>query len=315
MQIKNKKYLIFISLTGSLFIFAQLIAIIFQGNALCLNEGCNVVKSFIKISPFAFNLIGLIFFQLIFWMTHLSRPKPESTDLWLSAFLLAGTGAEATLLAFQFFAAKSFCSYCLIIFCFVLAMNLIGGLQQLIKSVSILIGILIISSQLSYESINSSSGDQSIMAGTYASLISTKQSKKEHFLIISENCPHCHNVINALTSNNNCNFNFNPVDSIQSLELPNLKLSQSFSPQINRNFLALIGIKTVPVLLAQNIDGYTIIKKEENIIKFIHDNCLASQKKSTSSVLPYIPEKTDQDSQFYLFPNEGECSIDVDCKD
>ncbi len=288
-----------------------------QGDAFCLNDGCNVVKSLIKISSLAFNLIGLFYFLLLVWLLRLSRSRPESFNFWISTVLLTGIGVEGVLLAFQIFVAQAMCSYCLVIFVLVLAMNLLGGTQQAIKSIFVLAGILIISALLNYGTPPSNSNNHSITGGTYASIINNKP-LQELYLIFSEDCPHCHNVIKSMIDCDKCSFHFNPIDTINSLEidLPRLKLTQSFSPEINRNFLNLMGLNTVPILIAKKTSGYSVIKGEQNLIDYIQLNCNAATKEKSSNIIPdKILQTTIPDSQLFLFPDEGECVVDLDCED
>ncbi len=312
-QIENQKVLTAISLTGSIFIIAQLAFLTIRGEALCLNDGCSVVENLIKVSPLLFNLLGLFYFLVLFWLLRPARATSAKAALWISLILLAGCGVEGVLLAFQFFVAKALCSYCLIIFALIMAMNLLFGYRQLLRAGAIMLAVLFISSLLNYEVINTGK-DQSLLAGTYATLQAPKAAKKL-FLILSENCPHCHNVIKALERDNICTVRFNPIEPIISLEPANLKISESFSPEKNKNFLALMGIKTIPVLVVENIEGFSIIKGEQNIIKYLDDNCSDISTKVSPVTLPAIPNESVLDSLIFQNPNADECSVEVDCDD
>lgn len=180
-------------------------------------------------------------------------------SLWLSTLLVVGMGVEGILAAYQYFIAQTFCSYCLAIMTMVLAMNFIAGKVQFIRAASLFVAVLVIFSSLNFGPSVIISRGESLDTGTYASR-SCSEPLKELYLIFSENCPHCHNVLAALQNCNSCNFHFNPVDRITSLELSGATKSPYFSPEINKTLLAMLDIKTVPVLLAKNPDGFDLIR-------------------------------------------------------
>jgi len=314
--LKNLKAIQILSLLGSLFIMGQLLYTMFNGEGLCLNLGCEIVESLTIVPPLYLNLVGLFYFITILIVSRVCDDNPGLCKFALPVLLLSGLAAEGVLTAFQYYIAQSFCSYCLIIFAIILVMNLLGSLFQCANATLVLTAIYLIFSLLNFKPSVLFAGGQSLTSGTYGSRSCTTPNK-ELFLFFSENCPHCHNVINALRGCNSCDFHFNPVGQITKLDLPDLKIHESYSPEINKAILSLLDIKTVPVLLVKNPDGFDLIKGETTIINYIKKACFRIEqirymdsevlinKTSSQSLVP--------DQSLYLGGSEEECSIMVDC--
>lgn len=295
---------------------AQLLFTLFNGEGLCLNTGCELVEKLTIVPPVYLNIIGLFFFLTILLITRKCSDNPGFCQFALPVILLSGLGAEGVLTAFQYHIAQSFCAYCLIIFTLILLMNLVGSLFQAANGVLILTGIYLIFSLLNFKPSVLLAGGQSLSSGTYGSRSCTTP-QKELFLIFSEDCPHCHNVINALRGCNSCDFHFNPVGSITKLDLPDLQLHDTYSPEINKAILSLLEINTVPVLLVKNPDGFDLIKGENAILDYVEKACFQFEPislpdegsgESSSSFSGPTPEPP-----LYLGGNDEGCSINVDC--
>lgn len=306
---KAKKPMQWISLITCLVIGIQILMISLRGDAICLNEGCRIVERLTTIPPLYFNMIGLFYFLFLLFLLHRRNlHRAEGID-WTGIFLLSGMAIEGVLLAYQLWVAKVLCSYCLYIFIVIFSLNVLAGKPQWLKAASVVIAVNAIFLMLSFGPSLVLSQGQSLLAGTYATSRCSDPSK-ELYLIFSEDCPHCQTVIQTLESCNSCDFHFNPIGHIQSLDLDEFEKSERFSPEINRVLLSLLGIETVPVLLVKNPDGYSFIHGEENIIRYIEKACFRPER------LLYFDRKDymSQDEGISIFDKqEGECEITVDC--
>ncbi len=108
--------------------------------------------------------------------------------------------------------------------------------------------------------------------GTYA-VRRCSDPVKQLYLIFSEDCHHCYKVIEALEGCTRCEFHFNPIKEISAGLLPGLSPNEKFLPEINTATLKILGIDTVPVLIAKDHDGLTFIEGERNIINYIQNTC------------------------------------------
>jgi len=308
MNTRNKAIAAF-SLVGSLVVAAQIGAILLAGAAVCLNEGCRVVESLTKIAPLSFNLLGLLYFQTLFWITFLSSRRRGDMSSLAQLLLLAGLAAEGVLLAYQIFVAASFCSYCLVLLTLVFAMNYAAGPKQLLAGLAAFTGIISISSLLSYGPAVLLAKEQNLSAGTFGTKACANPAK-ELFLFFSADCPHCHQVIAALENCNSCDFHFNPVEEIDAAELSGVQPANVYEPEVNRLFLKLLGIDTIPVLLEKTTDGYALIRGEQRIISYIRQACYRDQ-----SLFYQDPDSTARENGMSVFGEEDECSVTVECED
>jgi len=272
MELKINKHMQFISLALCLVIAAQLAMIFLKGDTVCLNEGCRIVEGLTRVSPLYFNLIGLLYFLTLFVSLRWFRVHRVKIFDWPRILLLAGIAVEGVLVAYQIFVAKVLCSYCLFIFAMVLLLNIYAGREQLLKAVSVFIGVNVIFSMLSFGPSPGLFRGDSLTAGTFGSRTCTDPAE-ELYLIFSEDCPHCIRVIEVLENCDSCDFHFNPISAVKNLDLPGISRNQTFDPEINRVLLTLLGIETVPVLLVRNPDGLSVIKGEKNIIRYVETAC------------------------------------------
>ncbi|HDK43959.1 MAG TPA: hypothetical protein ENG91_05350 [Desulfobacteraceae bacterium] len=304
----NARKISYLSFAASLIITIQMIIILFRGQAACLNEGCRIIENLAVIPPLYFNLLGFIYFQVIFWTIFMMRNRPVGSIDWLKVLLMAGLGVEGVLLAYQIFVAQTLCSYCLVIFTFVLALNIMAGWQQAVAGLSVLAGILLIFSLLGFgPSLLLSLKNQTLNAGTYGIRTCSNPAKKV-YLFFSATCPHCQKVLDALAGCNSCDFYFNPVSRLKNMKLAGVKKTPSYSPEVNRLMLALLGIKTVPVLLARDPSGLSIIKGDKRIISYIRQSCYQA------APLPYLGPNAVQEKNMSIYGEEGECSMTIDCE-
>jgi uncharacterized membrane protein len=297
-------------LTGGL-IALQIAFILAKGEAFCLNDGCRVVEKLTTIPPLYINLAGLLYFLVLFSTSRWSKARSRTGLDRPSLLLLLGLAVEGILLSYQIFVIQTFCSYCLIIFSVIVVLNILCGWQQ------IRFGIPLFSAMLaSFAVLNFSPASllalrsETLASGTYAVKKCAIPAKKLYFFF-SSNCPHCKNVLSVLENCNSCEFHFNPIDKKQTLAIPELEYTPSYSPSLNRVVLSMLNISTIPVLLVQNQDGLTFIKGEEAIIRFVRQACSGgAQEISIDSTLYDDPEGMD-----ILDEQEGACAIEVECPD
>ena len=120
MELENRyKMMRVVALGASLMTAFQAIISLATGSSICPNAGCKFVESLTVISPFYLNIAGLIFFQIVFW---LSVFRKSDADL-MGLVLLAGLAFDSALLGYQIFVAHSLCSYCLLVLLFVIILN------------------------------------------------------------------------------------------------------------------------------------------------------------------------------------------------
>ena len=298
-----------LALSASLVIAVQIIYILVNGSAICLNSGCEIVERLTSLSPLYFNILGLLYFQIIYWSLRFIKNRSLGGFEIPGLLLLAGLAAEGVLLAYQLFVAHVVCSYCILIFLFVIILNLVYDRKQLISGVTILIAIIFSFSLLTWLPARVSSQINSLEHGSYG-VKSCAAPSKEIFLIFSSDCAHCINVINALDDCNSCDFYLNPVEKLDTFKVNGLELNASYSPEVNRLMLAILGIKEVPVLVVKNTNGFSFIKGEDNILNYVRRACFDPQPVLyfDQSLLPGGQEMT------VLTEDGGECSLDIDCQ-
>lgn len=283
----------YIAVTGFFITAAQSLYIFLSGDAACLNEGCSVVESMILISPLPFNLLGSCYFLGLSLSSFLEKRQPLF-KFFLETGLWAGLAAEGCLLAFQAVVAKTFCSYCLIIFSLIFLMNCLRGLRHFFTGVLIACvqaGIFIVLQPGSLES-GISNNQLSLNSGTFA-VKTCDQVSRRLYLIFSEKCPHCQNVLNTLKGCSKCEVHFNPIARVSQTTLPGLETVEDFQPEVNKRALKLLNIHSIPVLVVQTSDGFRFIKGDSAIIQFIEKECFSSIDpfSQSDSCDPFFKEK------------------------
>ena len=296
------------SLTGCILTGMQLFLIVFRGEGICFNEGCEIVDSLTLIHPFYFNLAGFFYFFLVSFSINQARKKSETWKRFASILLLAGLAAESVLFSFQFFITEIFCSYCLIIFSLVVLANIFTGPKQIFKGTVIFTAILVAFASLDFKS-GSKSLASSIDDGTIAKL-SIDSSERQLYLFFSSTCSHCEDVIEEMKQDITCSVNFNPVDHIDSFSFPGADFTPSYTPEINIDFLKILDLRGVPVLVDKHDNTTTIWMGSQTIKTFLELNC-SSRKESVQ------PEQISQtsSSSFSLPEKDKDCTIVGNCED
>lgn len=299
-----------LALSASLVIAVQIIYSLINGSAICPNEGCELVERLTAFSPLYLNILGLLYFQFVYWSLRFFKNKSIGGFDFSGLLLLAGLAVEGVLLAYQLFVAHVVCSYCILVFLFVIILNLLYGRKQIISGVTIVIAIIFSFSLLTFLPAQVSSQLYSLESGSYG-VKSCATPSKEIFLIFSSECSHCIKVINALDNCNSCDFYLNPVEKLDTFKVNGLELNASYTPEVNRLMLAILGIKEVPVLVVKDTAGFSFIKGEDNILNFVRRSCFDPQPvlHFDQSQLPEGEEMT------VLTEDGGECSLDINCKE
>ena len=287
----------------------QTATILFKGEAFCLNDGCRIVDQLTIIPPLFINISGLLFFLLLYLACRWLKKKDSFLDI-PRLLLLLGLMVESVLVSYQFFVIQTFCSYCLIIFSIIVALNILYGRQQILIAAPLFTAVVAAFAVLNFSpaSLLALRGE-TLASGTYAVKKCVTPAKQLYFFF-SSNCPHCKNVLSVLENCNNCEFHFNPIDKNQVLTMPDLMYSPSYSPSLNRVVLSMLNITTIPVLLVQNPDGLTFIRGEENIIDFVSRACF--QEEPAISIDPTYYDVPEGINIYEEEKDEGECAIEVE---
>jgi len=292
--------LIYLSFFACVVIIAQALLIIIKGEVFCVDEGCKVIEGLTIISPFYFNLLGCVYFFTVFCTAIIAKGRSGMEPL-LRTLLVSGLAAEGILLGYQVFIARTFCSYCLLIFFLVVILNFLMGFRQLTLGLTIIVVQLFVFSLLRFESAEDRLRGLTLDNGTYA-VRRCSDPVKQLYLIFSEDCPHCHKVIEVLKGCTRCEFHFNPTKKINTDLLPGLRPNKKYLPEINTAALKILGIESIPVLIAKDHDGLTFISGEQNIINYIQNKCFREIPLLDGN-LPDFFEKKD-----------GMCSVNEDCR-
>jgi len=296
------------ALLGALGAAVQAALLFSSGKAICLNEGCRVIDGLTRVPPLYFNLAGLGFFltaAALCWQA----PESRLARRLLGLLLLAGIAAEGVLFSYQTFAAKAFCSWCLAVLTLVVLLNLLAGARQALGAAAVFAASLTAFSVLTFGVVQPPAGRRALDGGTYG-VRRCAAPAKQIYLVFSSTCPHCEEVLKALESCNSCNFHFNPIDQIPSLDLPGVERSVSYDPGVNRGLLALLGIEEVPVLLAPGPEGMSVIRGGKRILAYIRAECFRA-----APVLNVDPSRLLGDGSLELFRDEKDdgCNVKVDC--
>jgi uncharacterized membrane protein len=313
---KKARLLGLTALAASLLIGIQLGLIAWQGEAACFNEGCRVVEGLTRVSPFVFNLFGLLFFLFICLLTVFVRNRPIVAR-FLSLLLLAAMAGEGVLLAYQYHVALAWCSYCLVIFGLVTLCNLIVGLRQLFSAAVLVAAVNIIFGLLRFEPVQQAGPDSGLAAGTAAIRPGT-DAGRSIFLIYSKDCPHCLVLLRKLPEYAACTIRLNPVDEPPQVDIPDLEHLPDFQPEKNLQLLRALQIDAVPVLVAPENGGYRILRSESAIASYLQANCTEAAESPAPVPETSVPGTNllPDDLESLLPPaRDDECRVDVECAD
>ena len=298
-----------IALIASLVAAFQTVFGLINGSILCPNSGCKIVESLTLIRPVYLNLMGLIFFQSVYWMLRTSKKASGPRRDLLGMLLIGGLVFDAALLAYQVFVARTFCGYCVLIFGFVLILNLLYGKRQLVAGFFVLAAVLLSFSILVFVPVGVLSQTEPLKSAAYG-VKSCSTPSKEIYLIFSSNCPYCEKVLETLRNCNSCDLYLNPIDKVASIKDIELAPNPKFSPAVNRLVLSVLGIDSVPVLVVKSPDGFRLIKGERQIVNYVRKACFTE-----ADVLYYKkPNQPADEGITVITDQDGECSVAIDCK-
>ena len=224
-----------IALIASFITGIQAVTTLVYGSAICPNEGCKVVENLTAISPLYFNLLGLIFFQCVFWGLRLQKNKSTLRVDLLGLLLIAGLVFDSVLLGYQLFVARTFCVYCLVIFAIVLSLNLLYGKRQTVAGIAVAAVTILSFSVLTFIPTGGLSHTEPLKNAAYG-VKSCSAPTKEIYLIFSSNCPYCENVLQTLSNCNSCDLYLNPIDDIQSIRNIELEPNAAIRPRSTASF-------------------------------------------------------------------------------
>lgn len=296
-----------IALIASLLVTAQIGYILYQGTPYCLNSGCKVVEQLTRVSPLVFNLVGLFFFQAVYWGLRSSRYELRQVPRFIKTLLLAALAVEGVLLSFQYLVAHAFCAYCLGIFAFIIVLNLLIGFRQ--AATGLFLFTVVVLAFASLELNPAPKGASAFTAGTFASRPGSAKGV-ESFLFYASTCAHCEKVIASLQKNNWATVHFNPIDQVKSLELPGSSRTSSYSPAANRALLASLGIDEIPVLMTRTAEGITIRRGETALLAYFGKASFANTEGQSHS-----SGATPQSLIPNIEPSKDGCSVAADCTD
>ncbi len=298
-----------LALVGSIAAAAQIIFNLVSGTSFCLNDSCKTVEALTIISPFYLNLLGLLFFQTVYWGFRFAKRKSFNGFDPLGLILISALAFESALASYQIFVTHTLCIYCILIFVIVILLNLLHSRRQMAIGVALLSAIAFSFSILIISPIGAFSKSYSLKTAAYA-LKSCSKPTKEVYLIFSTDCPHCLNVIHILNNCNSCDLYLNPIDEVDDSEFSDLKRIPSFAPDINRQILSVLGIESIPVLVVKSAEGYRFIKGEKPIIDYVRHACF------TDDEVLYLEKSflSGEESITLLKEDAGECSIEIDCE-
>lgn len=310
MYFKRTDLMRFIALIASIGVAVQIAITLYTGTGFCPTQGCKIVEALTLIQPLWVNLLGLFFFQAVFWSMKMLKDKTFFNIDPVGLILLGGFIFDAVLLAYQMFVVRAFCLYCLTVFGFVLVLNVMYGRRQAARGLTALAVVLFSFSILSFAP---GGGEPKIFSLKTAAwgVRSCSAPTKEVYLIFSSTCPHCQKVIQSLNQCNSCDLYLNPIDNIAALNLEGVERIATFAPQTNRHMLELLDLDTIPVLVSKSPDSYDIIRGEQNILNYLGRACF------TDEDVLYLDNPINSGEQgITVFSGEsGECAVTIDCPD
>ncbi|KPJ78447.1 MAG: hypothetical protein AMJ54_03670 [Deltaproteobacteria bacterium SG8_13] len=296
-----------VALAASAVTALQTLLVLMGRSTVCLSEGCHIVEKLTIVSPLYMNLAGLIYFQAVFWTLLVGRGKPAGRFDWSAMLLLAGMAADSVLLSYQIFVARTLCIYCVLIFTIVLTLNLLHGFRQSVGAVAVSSAIVAAFLVLFFLPVGITPRNFSLDQGVYA-VRTCSQPTKQVYLIFSNDCIHCKNVLQALENCSSCDLFLNPVDRIDTPPMDGIQLRSAYSPEVNRILLAQFGIEQVPVLIARSGEGFDFVRGEKRIVDYVQQACF------TQNPLLYLDKPVAEKESIDVFTQEqGECSVQLDC--
>ena len=253
----------FVASVSILLITGQIGFILYQGTSFCLNDGCRIVEELTKVPPLFFNLVGLLFFLVVYLGLQAARGERNRLSPFMPHLLLAALGVEAVLTSFQYLVAHTFCAYCLTILASIILLNCLLGFRQIMAGVMVAAAMSLAFASLDLH--QSATGRPAFVTGIFASRPGVAK-YPEHYLFYASTCAHCEKVIASLKTNVRVTVHFNPIDQVSGIDLDNVTVNASYVPSLNKALLDSLLINEIPVLMTRTSDGWDIRRGEAAVL-------------------------------------------------
>lgn len=293
------------ALTGS-----QAYLLYSKGSGICFGDGCEIVEKLTTVPSLYFNLLGALFFGVVFvgslW-SYISESK--DSQRYVGLLLTAALAAEAVLIFFQWSVARTWCSYCLIIFSLVLLLVLFSGWQQIVQGVVVFAAVLVAAFSLQFEA---GGVGKSLRFGTMAHY-QEEGNERDLLLIFSESCSHCEKIIDFLREGSICNVAFNPIEKMKDFTFNNSVIKENYDPQASIGFMQSVGMSGIPIMLAPaDGGGFLILNGADQIMPYVQKNCqmnISPLLENEMSRAPKIEFEVSSPSS----TKDDVCGADPDC--
>lgn len=285
---------------GALAALGQSLSIAFSGEEVCIDDGCNVVASLTRISPLTFNIGGSVLFAATAALALVARARRSPwLNILLRTFLASALAAEGVLFAYQWQVASTFCVYCLAICGILIAANVAHGFRTAMAG-----GGVFAASLLAFSILEFIPAGMTLDDGTFAVRECGEQS--ELYLLFSEQCPHCQNVVETLRQCDRCTVHFNPISRPPEDFLDELNHTADYDPRINAAAVRIMGFDTIPILMAREPAGLRLVRGQDAILSYVEQNCGHTDIEATPSPEePWAPSSQDLPDD-----DDGGCSLD-----
>ncbi|KJS00452.1 MAG: hypothetical protein VR65_13270 [Desulfobulbaceae bacterium BRH_c16a] len=301
-----------ISFLASILTAVQAFLLYTKGQGVCFNDGCEIVDSLTAVSPLFFNIAGFLYFQTLFWLLLWGRSGSEYWHKLARLLLLAGLVAEAVLIFFQYRIAMVFCSYCLIIFSFILLLNMLCGLRQMLRGAVLFSAVLVACFSLRFGP--GAEKPPSLESGSVA-MLAGEQDGVDRYLFFSSTCSHCENILESLKEQNVCSFRFNPVDRFDAFQFSGAEFSASYDPTVNSSFLKVLSVTGVPALVAREKEKTLVLQGKQQIMKYLDENCRPEMKEVDYSGTSTVSPPAYMSPQGLQPAEDDACPVDLECEE
>jgi len=270
------------------------------GEELCVGQGCAVVAQLTRIPPVWFNLLGTGAFTAAGLLALLARRVGgRALPALLHVLLAALLAAEGVLFAYQWHVAGAWCSYCLVLLGGIALLNLLLGPSRALFGFAAFAATLTIFSLLTF--VPAQAG---LTRGTMAVRLGSGQA--DFTLIFSENCPHCRTVVAAIRADDACTVRLNPITPMPAAFWSELERNADFDPAINVAAAQILGLDTIPIVIAQAPGGLRVVTGEDAILRFVESACRKQPETPDLLLNPF-------QGGSLLGPADDGCGLNVNC--
>jgi len=245
-----------------------------QHSTLCEQTGCKLAGELLNFNALYLNYFGMAGLGGLMLTGWLSLKRKTMQNLFY-ALLYAGVAFESVMIAYQFYANPTLCSFCLGIWGGLLFTALLSAPKKLLFAMPAIVSLFVSLGSLSIVK-NKSFVTQD---GTY--------------LIYSESCPHCKKVKQYFAQNS---VAYTAI-TVQSANA--------------RAFLKFLDIGTIPVLIIKDKTQTTILKGDTQIIAHYQAKNSTLQTAKTVTAAPIESSAPQLSSDFLGASQEEGCSITI----